>query len=226
MMELREALYTMRAMRRMRPDPVPVDVQARMIDAAIQAPTGGNIQQWRFILVDDGGVRSKLGPLYRERIADLWATLYADRLARARAAPGQPDHARVLRMQRSAQHLADHFEQTPLLLFAMSRFDPGGGSIFPAVWSAMLAARAEGVGSALTTVLNLRADAVMEMLEVPPDKRWQMACCVAFGYPTGRWGVAARRPAHEVAARNRWDGPPGFEVPDPLWPGPPGGGDV
>jgi hypothetical protein len=45
-----------------------------------------------------------------------------------------------------------------------------------------------------------------------------MSCCVTFGYPTGKWGVGARRPAHEVAFRNSWDGPLGFEVPEPLWP--------
>jgi hypothetical protein len=107
----------------------------------------------------------------------------------------------------------------PLFLFAFVQIDPTGGSIFPAVWSAQLAARAEGVGSALTTVLSFLAkDEVLEILGVPQDEGWMNACCVSFGYPTGRWGVPERRPVHEVAARNRWDGALGFEVPAPLWP--------
>ena len=60
--------------------------------------------------------------------------------------------------------------------------------------------------------------ALAEALGVPLDQGWINACCVSFGYPTGRWGVAARRPVHEVSYRNRWGEPVGFEVPKPLWP--------
>ena len=75
-------------------------------------------------------------------------------------------------MQRSAQWLADHYEEVPLFLFAFSRNDPSGGSIYPAVWSAQLAARAEGVGSALTSVLGFfHGDEVRRLLEVP-DAGW------------------------------------------------------
>jgi nitroreductase len=216
--DVHEALYTTRAMRRLRPDPVPRDVEARILDAAIRAPSGGNLQQWRFLMVDDRAVKEPLARMYRESISWLWSTLYGERLEQARATPDDPEHAALLRMQRSAQHLADHFEDVPLLLLAFVRFDPHGASIYPAVWSAMLAARAEGVGSALTTVLSRKEDEVKALLDVPTDRRWDLSCCVTFGYPTGRWGVAARRPVHEVAARNSWDTPLGYEIPDPLWP--------
>src|SRR5580693_514547 len=134
-MDVREALYTTRAMRRVRPDPIPFDVQARILDAAIRAPSGGNTQGWRFLLVDDPGVKARLGPLYRESIAQLWATTYQSRLEAAQASPASPNSAETLRMVRSAQHLADHFEAVPLFLFAFTRNDRSGGSIFPAVWS-------------------------------------------------------------------------------------------
>src|SRR5271155_756112 len=114
-MDVYEALYTTRAMRRVRPDPIPQDAQARILDAAIRAPSGGNAQAWRFLLVDDRATKERLGPLYRESIAE------------------------TLQIVRSAQYLADHFEQTPLLLFAFAPGESSGGSIFPAVWSAMLA---------------------------------------------------------------------------------------
>jgi len=218
-MELHEALYTTRAMRRVKPDPIPHDVQARILDAAVRAPSGGNTQGWRFLLVDDPAVKDALGPLYREAMDTLWKTLYAPRVAAAAADPDSAESRSFLAVQRSSQWLADNFERVPMFLFGFARHDPSGGSIFPAVWSAMLAARAEGVGTALTAVLGMaHRDAVMEILGVPEGQGWHMACCVSFGYPTGTWGVAPRIPAHEVAYRNTWDTPIGFEIPQPLWP--------
>ena len=100
-MELREALYTTRAMRRVKPDPIPQEVQARILDAAVRAPSGGNTQNWRFLLVDDPDVKAKLGPLYRECMAILWSSYYKDRIDAAqcirlilitgRPAPGHDD---------------------------------------------------------------------------------------------------------------------------------------
>jgi nitroreductase len=214
-----EALYTTRAMRRVRPDPIPYPVQARILDAAIRAPSGGNVQGWRFILVDDPAVKDQLGPLYRECLGRLWTTVYRDRVERARSTPQDPSSAATLRMVASAQHLADHFEEVPLFLIAFSLGDGSGGSIFPAVWSAQLAARAEGVGSALTSVLAFRGPQALEILGVPAEQGWTMACCVSFGYPAGRWGVAQRRPVHEVAYRNTWGADLDLEIPGPLWPG-------
>jgi nitroreductase len=219
-MDIYEALYTTRAMRRVRPDPIPQDVQARILDAAIRAPSGGNAQGWRFLLVDDPAVKARLGPLYRDAIGQLWDTAYRERLERARNTPEDPESASMLRVTASAQHLADHFEEVPLFLLAFSRGDRTGGSIFPAVWSAQLAARAEGIGTALTSVLGVfHGPEAMQILGVPQDKGWVMACCVSFGYPTGRWAVAARRPAHEVAYRNAWGADLGFQISEPLWPG-------
>jgi nitroreductase len=217
--DIEEALYTTRAMRRVRPDPVPLDVQARILDAAIRAPSGGNTQNWRFLLVDDRDVLSELAPLYRHSIGQLWETVYADRVAVATEDPLSDESRRFIAMQRSAQWLADHFEEVPLYLFGFVQADPTGSSIFPAVWSAQLAARAEGVGSSLTVVLGFfHPDEVFDILGVPRDEHWVMACCVSFGYPTGRWGVAPRRPVHEVSFRNRWGSPVGFTVDQPLWP--------
>ncbi len=217
-MDLYEALYTTRAMRRVRPDPIPDAVQARILDAAIRAPTGGNAQGWRFLLVDDPEVKGQLGPLYRDCIKQLFESLYAPRIAEAQANPDSPESIEFGKMHRSALHLAEHFESYPLLLFGFVQLDPTGSSIYPAIWSAMLAARADGVGSALTTVLLFRLEEMLRIFGIPPDEDWKFACCVTFGYPTGRWGTAPRRPVHEVAYRNRWSEPVGFEVPKPLWP--------
>jgi len=214
-----EALYTTRAMRRVKPDPIPESVQAKILDAAIRAPSGGNSQNWRFVLVDSPEIKGKLGPLYRECAALLWSGPYAERIARATANPDDPASVALLKVTKSAQYLADHFETVPFYLFAFTRNDRSGGSIFPAVWSAQLAARAEGVGSALSMFNAFRTTETLEILNVPADRGWEMVCCVSFGYPTGRWGIAQRRPAHEVAYRNTWGTDLGMEIPDPLWPG-------
>lgn len=82
-----------------------------------------------------------------------------------------------------------------------------------------LAARAEGIGSTLTGFLQTYyTDDVFDILHVPKDEGWYLHGVIAMGYPTGRWGVGARKPVHEVAARNSWQGDLGFTVPDPLWP--------
>lgn len=217
-MDLFEALYTTRAMRRVSSDPVPEEVQASILDAAIRAPTGGNAQNWRFLLVDDTDTIGRLAPLYKAGIDSLWETIYAERVAWANEDPEDPERAQFLRVQRSAIWAAEHFDRYPLLLFGFAQHDPTGGSIYPALWSAQLAARAHGVGSTLTVVLMFHDEAVKDILGVPTDEGWIQAGCVLMGYPTGTWGVAARRPVDKVSFRNRWGEPVGFEVPEPLWP--------
>jgi nitroreductase len=219
-MELHEALYTTRAMRRVRKDPIPLDVQARILDAAIRAPSGGNQQNWRFLLLDDPEKKAALALLYQHAISELWRVVYKPQLDAAAANPEAPESIQILKVQRSAQWLADHFEDVPLYLFPFSQHDPTGGSIYPAVWSAMLAARAEGVGSCLTALLQFFHPAeTLEILGVPTDEGWILSGTVSFGYPTGTWGVGARRPVHEVTYRNSWKSDVGFTVPAPLWPG-------
>ena len=215
--DITEVLYTTRAMRRVHPTPIPQDVQAKILDGAIRAPSGGNQQNWRFLLVDDHDVIKALTPLYQDVIANLWLTHYKAQLEAAHADPDNPDSIQMLKVQRSAQDLADNFADVPLLLFGFALHDPSGGSIYPALWSAQLAARSHGVGSSLTMALNIVAAQTLEILGVPDGEGWHMAGCITFGYPKGRWGIAARRPAHEVSYRNTWGEPLGFEIPEPLW---------
>jgi nitroreductase len=219
-MEIYEALYTTRAMRRVEKDPIPLDVQVIILDAAIRAPSGGNEQNWRFLLLDDPEKKAALGPLYRHAVGELWKSVYKPQLDAAAANPEHPDSVQMLKIQRSAQWLGDHFEDVPLFLFPFSQHDPTGGSIYPAVWSAMLAARAQGVGSCLTALLQFfHPTETLEILGVPTDEGWILSGTVSFGYPTGVWAIAQRRPVHEVTYRNTWGAGPGFEVDQPLWQG-------
>jgi nitroreductase len=216
-MDLREALYTTRAMRRVKSDPVPDDVQQRIMDAAVRAPSGGNTQGWRFLLVDDPEVIARIAPLYRECVDFLWAHIYKDRLDAAEAEPDLPESRTMMAIHRSVEWAANNFSRYPLLLFGFTSGLDDGGSIFPAIWSAMLAARAEGVGSSLTSILMVKGAEVMEILGVPTDEGWRMACCVPMGYPTGRWGIAERNPAHGVTFKNAWGQATGWEITEPLW---------
>ena len=213
-MDVREALYTTRAMRRVKPDPIPQEIVRRILDAAIRAPSGGNMQTWKFLVVTDPEVRTKLGPIYKDCIDQLWKTVYAGQIEKAQKDPDDPENAQWLRIFRSAQWLADHFAEVPMLLFAFG----DAGSVYPALWNASLAARAEGVGSALTSVMSFfNRDQVMEVLGVPSDGAPPLVACVTFGYPTGRWGVAQRNPVNQVTYENQWGTPLSFEVDGPLW---------
>lgn len=213
-MDLFEALYTTRAMRRVSPDPVPDEVVAAMLDAAVRAPSGGNSQNWRFIVVTDPDVRGQLGPIYRRAWDRLLSTVYRGRWEKAQE---RGDEA-ALRVMRSSQWLADNAESVPLWLMAFHRNDPSGASIYPAVWSAMLAARAHGVGTCLTTVLGMfEPDATCELLGVPQDRGWGLAAAVSCGYPLGRWGLARRESVEEVAFHNGWGRPIPFSIPNPVW---------
>jgi nitroreductase len=213
-MDIYEAIYTTRSMRRLKPDPIPYEVQARILDAAIRAP---NIDQgWRFLLVDDPAIKAQLAPLYRqgfERLLQTQGSVTLEQLMQA----AQTDTP-MGRTVRSGLYLAEHFAEVPLLLIGFGRTRDGSG-IYPALQNAMLAARAEAIGATLTGMLqSFFANEVFDILGVPKGAGWVMHGVVAMGYPLGKWGVGARKPVHEVAARNSWQGELGFAVPAPLWP--------
>ena len=213
-MDVFEALYTTRAMRRVKPDPLPEEVVQQMLDAAIRAPSPGNRQPWRFVAVTDRDQVAGLGELYARSWAQLQATLYKGMRQRAVAA-GDETTQRVLT---SGDWLAANFSQVPLVVLAYIRNDPDGSGIYPAVWNMMLAARAMGVGTTLTTVLHHFAQQeVADLVGVPADRGWRLAAAVSCGYPLGRWGVAARPPVENVVYADRWGEPPAWSAPEPLW---------
>ena len=213
-MDLNEALYTTRAMRRVSNEPIPVDVVKAMMDAAIRSPSGSNSQNWRWITVTDSNTIGKLASLYREAWAELNATIYKGRIEKVMDSGDQG----AIRVVNSSQWLADNFEQVPLVVLPYHRNDPSGASIYPGVWSMMLAARSHGVGTTLTTVLGwFRHDEVAELLGVPLDKGWTNAAAITCGYPLGRWGLAKRAPAQNVTYSEHWGETPEWTADEPLW---------
>ena len=203
-------------MRRVLADPIPTEVVQSMLDAAVRAPSGGNAQNWRFVAVTDPELRSAVGMLYQEAFDILLERVYGKALEKARRENDQG----TLRIISSAQWLADHASQVPLWLFFYARGDLSGASIYPAVWSAMLAARGHEVGTCLTTILGeFKAEETDELLGVPSGRGWKQAAAVSCGYPRGTWGLAQRSPVHRVAYADRWDSPVSWRVDEPLWNG-------
>lgn len=205
-MDVLEAIYTTRAMRRVKPDPIPEDVLRAILDAAIRAPSGGNQQGWSFVVVRDPEKRKTLEDLYRPAIQSLFQPggPYANLLDEED--PGQREANR--RMQQSALYLGDHLHEAPVIVIACIRTGgrgtniTTGSSIYPAVQNLMLAARAFGVGSTLTTIHRVNQDAVRDLLGIPPEV--ETAALIPLGYPKGRWGVAERRPLEQVVFADRW----------------------
>src|SRR6478672_3564205 len=124
-MDIYEALYTTRSMRRLKPDPIPYDAQARILDAAIHAPHVG--EMWRFVLVDDAEIKAKLAPLYLQAFERMDGGALPPEVLNSDTPMG--------RTARSGVHLAHHFAEVPLLLVGFSRTRDGSG-IYPALWSA------------------------------------------------------------------------------------------
>lgn len=127
-MDLNEALYTTRAMRRVKPDPIPDEVVQSMLDAAVRSPSGSNSQNWRWLTVTDRTTMGELARLYEEAWDELNSTLYA---GRKEAAVARGDET-ILRVMSSSQWLADNFKDTPLLVLPYHRNDPSARRSIPA----------------------------------------------------------------------------------------------
>src|SRR5262245_22277989 len=204
-MEFFEAVSTQRSMRRLKPDPVPDSVIRQILDLAICAPSGGNRQGWGFVGGRAAAKRARLGELYRECWGELMkAPYYA---AASQAPPDSPGG----RMLASARHLSEHLSEAPVLVLACIALDPGakptlttGASIYPAVQNLMLAARALGVGSCLTTIHKFRDAQVKQLLGIPADV--ETAALIPLGYPLGKFGRPPRQPVTEVSHWDSWGG--------------------
>ena len=216
--DLYDLMSTQRAVRRLRPDPIPDDVLERLLQAACWAPSGGNQQPWRVVVVTDPDKKAGLQELYRPE----WQRYVAGFMKRLEGLPDdQLDKWR--RVAAAGDHLADHLAEAPaILLFCAdprnmaitdARLDRvsivGGGSVYPAVQNLMLACVAEGIGCTLTTLHCLREQDVKDLLDIPDE--WATAALVPIGYPVGRGhGPITRQPPSRLAYRdtfgNAWPG--------------------
>ncbi|MHB8463955.1 MAG: nitroreductase family protein [Acidimicrobiales bacterium] len=211
-MDLYEALMTTRAMRRFTDEPVPDETIAACLRAAVQAPSGGNIQPYQFLVVTDPDLRAALADVYLRA----WQR-YAPAVA-AVTPPARDEEAarRYERNVRTSDDLAHNLAAVPVLVLvlmpkvSMTVTDERGemdvgptyASVYPAVQNLILAARAHGLGTVLTTVYRVYEDEVRTVCAIPD--RYEVVALLPIGHPKGYWGVAARRPAESLTSWNRF----------------------
>ena len=200
-----EIIRTTRSMRRLKPDPVPDELIRQILEAGTCAPSGGNMQRWRFLIVTDPKVKADVAQYYRRA----WNEYVGPTYRSGAPAPGA-DPARFQRMLDAAQHLADHLHEAPVWIIACLEGVSvhgvptywSGSSIYPAVQNMLLAARALGLGATLTT-LYLRYEKEVNAALGLPDNAKTYAL-LPIGYPLGRFGPVRRVPLAEVVYRDRW----------------------
>jgi nitroreductase len=224
-MELVEALRTTGAVRTFRPEPVPDELVGTVLDTARFAPNGGNRQAWRVVVVKDPGIRRSIRDLYLPgwyeylAIASAGLTPWApitDRDAEAKAARSAPELAA---QGRGSGSFPETLDQVPVLLAVLADLRSlaavdrdsggytlvGGASIYPFVWSILLAARAEGLGGVMTTMVVRRQLDLLRLLRAPDAT--SVAALVALGWPEHQPTRLRRRPVSAFTSVDTCDGP-------------------
>ncbi|MCS0637483.1 nitroreductase family protein [Streptomyces sp. LP05-1] len=224
-----DTMSTMRAMRRLKPDPVPDELLDRLIQAAVWGPSGGNMQRYEYVVVTDRAVMARLAPLWRRCVDAYLATT-------GKHAPAGMDEAAYGRMVAAIRYQRDHFADTPALVVPCYRFpeprvdEAGlraaaealgpaategqvsgrerfqalaeGSCVYPGVQNLLLAARGLGLAANLT-IWHLMLETEWKRELGIPDETHTFAA-VPVGWPRGTFGPVRRRPVTEVIHRNRW----------------------
>jgi nitroreductase len=199
-----EAMRTQKAMRRLKPDPVPEELIRKIIWAATRAPNGGNVQPWRFLVVADADKKKGLQEIY----AAQWGKYIAAMDPGRTVALPETERKSMERSYARGQYLADHLHEAPYLiipcgfLLAINSGIASGSSIYPAIQNLMLAARALGLGTVLTTLHRQDEGAVRALLGIPEEAH--TAALIPVGWPVGRFGEGPRRPVEDVTYWDVW----------------------
>lgn len=195
-MSVGEAMFTQRAIRRFKPDPIPMQDIQLILDAASKAPNGGNRQIARFLVLTDRAKIADFGALYRQA---WWAKRWDEkRWSRIEDIP--PDEKNY----RAAAELADTMKDAPCVILALAVPPGTANSVIPAVQNLMLAARALGIGSVPTTLHQSVMERFHRLLGIPREVSFHF--CVPLGYPAGSFGPNRRRPTSETTYLNFWGG--------------------
>jgi nitroreductase len=215
-----EAMYSAGAIRRLRTDPVPDEIITKILDAAIRAPSGSNAQSWVFIIVKDAEKRGQLGAVYK-KASDILMKLYA-----GAQRPAHMDEKKYDRFMKSVTHLFDHMGDAPVLLVPCLKASMwsgaanlpadikarmagsariAGSSIYPAVENVILACRAFGLGTVLTTIHAFFEEEVRAILSLPQDV--QTYALMPIGYPQGHHYPVKRKSIGEVACLDSYGKP-------------------
>lgn len=206
MPELFEIIETTRAMRRLKPDPVPDELIQKILRAGVCAANGGNTQRWRFLVVKDQEIKKKVQVHYKRAFDEVVGPRYLKS-----APPPGVTRERYDRQHGAVEYLTEHFHEAPVWIVAC--LDEGtntptrgsGASIYPAVQNMLLAARALGLGATLTTRHLLYEKESEAALGLPPGVH--SYAIIPIGYPMGNFGPVGRGPLKEIVYQDHWGAP-------------------
>ncbi len=199
-----DILSTMRAMRRLKPDPVPDELIVKILEAGTRAPNGANSQTWHFIVVKDVAIKKAVQVWYKKALDEIVGPRYA-----SSAPPAGSTAEKYHRQHLAVEYLTEHFHEAPVWIVAcINHKDPlvtpdrsAGASIYPAVQNMLLAARALGLGANLTT-RHLRFEEESEKaLQLPPGVH--SYAIIPIGYPMGNFGPVTRGDLRDFVSLDR-----------------------
>ena len=204
--ELFEIMRTMRAMRRLKPDPVPDELIRKILEAGLNAPNGGNNQRWRFLVLKDPAVKKAVQVYYKRAYDEVVGPRYANSVP-----PPGSDVAKYHRQHQAVEYLTDHYHEAPVWIVVCQDDGAGtpnrgaGASVYPAVQNMLLAARALGLGSTLTTrhmLFGKECDAAMGLPEGVNSY-----AILPIGWPMGKFGPVGRGKLEDFVYADRWGQP-------------------
>ena len=200
-----EIIQTTRSMRRLRPDPVPDELIRKILQAGASAANGGNTQRWRFLVVKDPAIKKAVAAYYKRAFDEVVGPRYS-----TSAPPPGVSAERYQRQHGAVQYLTEHFHEAPVWIVACiedaappTRWS--GASIYPAVQNMLLAARALGLGSTLTTRHLLHEKEAEAALGLPPGVH--SYAILPIGWPMGRFGPVGRGALADIVYQDRWGQP-------------------
>ncbi|MCX7384523.1 MAG: nitroreductase family protein [Alphaproteobacteria bacterium] len=196
--DLFEVIRTTRSMRRLKADAVPNALLNQVLEAGTCAASGGNQQEWRFLVIRDPAVKAAAAAFYRRG----WHEVVGPRYRAGGSAPGTSQEA-FERMLAAAEHLADHIHEAPVWIVPCQSGPRGSGaSIYPAVQNMLLAARALGLGATLTTLYLIHGAEAEAAMGIPEG--YHSYAILPIGFPRGKFGPVRRSPLSEVVYDDAW----------------------
>ncbi len=204
--DLFDIIHTTRAMRRLKPDPVPDELICKILEAGACAANGANRQAWRFLIVKDRAIKERVQHFYKRAFDEVIGPRYQNS-----ASPPGVSAEKYTRQHSAVEYLTDHYHEAPVWIVAC--LDEGtstptrssGASIYPAVQNMLLAARALGLGATLTTRHLMFEDEAEAALGLPPGVH--SYAILPIGYPMGRFGPVGRGSLNDIVYEDRWGNP-------------------
>ena len=201
-----EIMHTMRAMRRLKPTPVPKGMIDKILDAGIRAPSGQNTQPWAFLVIEDDEGKRFFGDRYHYWLAERFGDVLKI-----------TDNTKVGRNIAAARHLAEKMHEVPVIIMVMGLRDwpfkvpkeqrvglapPSYGSVYPCVQNMLIACRALGLGASLTTMHQMFEPEIHDYYQIPEN--YGVVSVIPVGFPSGKFGPVSREPISAKTHYGKW----------------------